>query len=94
MRLIVRQPLGAPSPRGRNGGGGGGKSGGGGGHSGGRAPAGGGTQYRLDGMLGPRVEDYVRTREDIDVDELVEYLRCGAATRLSRRLVRRVGGSR
>ena len=52
-----------------------------GGHSAGGKPAFGGSgPYRLEGLLGPRVEDYVKAHGDgIDTDELVEYLRCGAA---------------
>jgi hypothetical protein len=68
----------------KGGGGGGGGCGGGGGHSGGRAPAGGGTVYRLEGALGPRVEDYARAHELIDLDELVDWLRCGASRRGAR----------
>ena len=51
-----------------------------GGHSAGGKPAFGGSgPYRLEGLLGPRVEDYVKAQHgDIDVDELVEYLRCAA----------------
>ena len=48
-----------------------------GGHTAGGKPAfGGGASYRLEGLLGPRVEDYVKAHGDVDSDELVEYLRC------------------
>ena len=48
-----------------------------GGHTAGGKPAfGGGASYRLEGLLGPRVEDYVKAHGDFDTDELVEYLRC------------------
>jgi hypothetical protein len=48
-----------------------------GGHSAGGKPAFGGSgPYRLEGLLGPRVEDYVKAHGDTDADELVEYLRC------------------
>jgi hypothetical protein len=48
-----------------------------GGHTaGGKRAFGGGASYRLEGLLGPRVEDYVKAHGDVDTDELVEYLRC------------------
>lgn len=48
-----------------------------GGHTAGGKPAGGGNgPYRLEGLLGPRVEDYVKAHGETDADELVEYLRC------------------
>ena len=60
-----------------------------GGHTAGGKPAfGGGASYRLDGLLGPRVEDYVKAHGDFDTDELVEYLRC-VPWRSSRRTMRR-----
>ena len=45
------------------------------GHSGGRGNSAHGT-YRLDGLLGPRVEDYAREHDASDADAVVEYLRC------------------
>ena len=56
-----------------------------GGHTAGGKPAfGGGASYRLEGLLGPRVEDYVKAHGDFDTDELVEYLRCVQAQQPAR----------
>ena len=44
-----------------------GRGGGGGSH---RSP------YSVDGLLGPRVEDYVRLHEGPEADEVVSWLRC------------------
>jgi hypothetical protein len=53
-----------------------------GGHTAGGKPAfGGNGPYRLEGLLGPRVEDYVKAHGDTDADELVEYLRCAQPAR-------------